>query len=537
MTGSSPRDDGQLACDISTEKGQGLNSMNDFIREHITRILQPFGEHVDDLRKAVDLLQSDLMETDEKANRSKQQLETHTQKLSVLRTDIDKVTAQAAKTQSSLEETIPEQTRLCADLKKTKEKLNSNCAFTEAIDQKATATETKLSETCDIVSQLVKDLAQTDLHIEEKVEPDIRDLREYLGSLNERHEGTVAHLNDTKEFAEKTDADFQAYVKAYGLQKQKDDRRFAHINASLGDYGSMLKDTDARLQSQVDHLKTTITMVKALRSKLDRKSDELDATTALSRQTADLFESWLPDLEHQRETVRRIAGDIDNQDPNETGNLKDQVMKVHKTISNLREKVDSQDAILEQYQGLINDEGARVVTLDKDLKRLGEHVDKLADRVGVEHVPNAGQQAMQKFVSAVKAHSLTAKAKATSAALDEHASHLDKIDNKILGTVGDLDVTKNMLDKTIEALDLVQRKVDDLSAAQDLTQEYWQGLSKGLRETHKSVALENSLLPPKGFPSVTLPVIPKGESRPLTPGGMRRPRTPSGTTRGSLTAR
>ena len=59
-----------IEVEISEEPGKGANLMHTFIQEHIVQTLQPFTDHVDELRKAVDQLASDLSDTDEKANRN-----------------------------------------------------------------------------------------------------------------------------------------------------------------------------------------------------------------------------------------------------------------------------------------------------------------------------------------------------------------------------------------------------------------------------------------------------------------------------------
>merc|ERR1711862_775368 len=69
--------------------------------------------------------------------------------------------------------------------------------------------------------------------------------------------------------------------------------------------------------------------------------------------------------------------------------------------------------------------------------------------------------------------------------------------------------------------------VSKLGLGLDLTQEYWSGLSKGFRDTHKSVAIDNEMLPAKGSHAVTLPAIPSGTmvspGSTLKPPGIRRP--------------
>merc|ERR1711920_657367 len=52
------------------------------------------------------------------------------------------------------------------------------------------------------------------------------------------------------------------------------------------------------------------------------------------------------------------------------------------------------------------------------------------------------------------------------------------------------------------------QQVAKLSGNMDMTQEYWKGLTKGLRETHRSIAVENEMLPHRAT-SMALPALTK----------------------------
>jgi len=60
-----------------------------------------------------------------------------------------------------------------------------------------------------------------------------------------------------------------------------------------------------------------------------------------------------------------------------------------------------------------------------------------------------------------------------------------------------------------------QQDVEKLRSTLDLTQEYWKGLTKGLRQTHRSIAVENEMFSTKGsgysgLPALTKTVSPQG---------------------------
>jgi len=505
--------------------------MNDFVREHITRILQPFGEHVEEIRRAVDQLTADLAETDRKANKNGAELSQHLERLNTLRPDVDKVALQATRTQSTLETTIDDQKVMWTDMKATQVKLDATHELADATESFARNTQQQLTETSTVLTLVQAGLAETDSNIVRKINPEIAELRKMHGDIDMRHECTVAKVSQVKEYAEKTDSDFLAYVKAYGLQKQKDDRRFSHVNASLGDFGNMLKDTDHRLHEQTDQLTTTITMIKALRSKLNGTADDLLGVKASCDETAEIVRSSLPDLEYLKQMVRELSeeeGPPDNSgDVQESANIKAQVLKLAQNFDRFKLLVETHEEVIGSWTDKQSAELLRIEGVEEQCTVMQVQLRRLEDNVGVEHPGSGDMTAVNKMVAAIKSYSLTAKHKKVAEKLDSHGGLLGDLDNRVRGTTNELDSTNITLGRTIEALQACTQQVKDLSAAQELTQEYWQGLSMGLRETHKSVALENSLLPPKGFPNMTLPVIPRGDSRPTTATGTRqRPKTP-----------
>lgn len=525
------RDDGQLNVELSQEPGQGLDTMNNFIREHITRILQPFGEHVDDLRRAVDQMRVDLMDTDERSSKNQQALELQTNLLNQFRSDLDSVTADGLQTRQSLEKSHVEQSTMWNRIHEIQAQLDANCELAVATDIAAKATHNSLTETGELVKQLSTNVAEANDQISH-VKMETRDLVNRLGALDQRHEHTTSQVSQMQAFAVKTDADFQAYMKAYGMQKQKDDRRFQHVTASMADIGDMLKSTDEKVHKQEEHLKTTITMVRAMRAKLDRTADDLQAAGAFGKETADTLHGWIPHLENMKRSLFKMESALAGGNPDEEATIKAQVIRLMEALNKARSLLDTHDDMLRSLGGESDGSASRLSSAERAITGLTEQVLRLEEQVGIEKKESKEEHSnriCRTFMDVVKKNSLIEKQKKLTSDVQAHEEQLGQLETKLLGTLGDLDATKCELRQATEVLGGCMHKVGELTVAQDLTQEYWQGLSKGLRETHKSVALENSLLPPKSLARVTLPVIPRSDVQPVAPGGIRGPsaRAPS----------
>jgi len=84
--------------------------------------------------------------------------------------------------------------------------------------------------------------------------------------------------------------------------------------------------------------------------------------------------------------------------------------------------------------------------------------------------------------------------------------------------------------KMLEAkMNHVVPAVDQLKSGMELTEEYWKGLSHGLRESHKMVAVDHGLIAsqPRGPRGKALPALSK-TPEPMARRDDRRPLTPSG---------
>merc|ERR1712190_243828 len=98
----------------------------------------------------------------------------------------------------------------------------------------------------------------------------------------------------------------------------------------------------------------------------------------------------------------------------------------------------------------------------------------------------------------------------------EIMAKIEVTNNDVFTTSTKLQKTNIELESTgLQVVNLEQAMVatgeqlSKLSGGLDLTQEYWKGLTRGFRETHRSIAVENEMLPQKGLHTTSLPALVK----------------------------
>jgi len=99
------------------------------------------------------------------------------------------------------------------------------------------------------------------------------------------------------------------------------------------------------------------------------------------------------------------------------------------------------------------------------------------------------------FMDVVNQVSIKEKQKQYKDRLDNQESQLDNTNKMLENTNRELHDKMGLRVKTLEAkVNNLVPAVDQLKAGMELTEEYWKGLSHGLRESHKMVAVDKELI-------------------------------------------
>lgn len=499
----------QLELEVSRELGTGEGTMNNFISQHMVSILQPFADHVQELRKAVSSLSSDMQEVQEKTGKNRAEIEQHSGLLAGLQNDFEQLSSRAGKTETALAHTTQEKDALKVALQAAQSMLGTHDLRIIAMEELGNETEKQLQETSLLTDQVRAGLEATDGKIAQCIVPGMSGFKGDLASLDSKHSDTLKLLGQARRDGEQFNADLQSFKRTYHSQHQMDEKTMGHTAQKLAELGSMLKCTDDKVLTQTDQLKTTIAMVKAFKTKLNHAENDLQQISLQGCGTSDILRDHLDKYKALNEVVEKImkacGGDEESK---KRGNVWvavdaiDQMVQAHtEDIKDLRAGDASRgdELVVER---------TRVDDMNGYLAAHQEQISALSDQIGVELAKSAMQVRVE---DRLKTWSIMSKMRCTGERVDSHQSDLRRVGEQLGSMTNQLELTKSELQKTKDRLESTNQQVRDVSSGLELTQEYWRGLSNGFRETHKSVTLENCMLPPaRGSAAVTmLPVISK----------------------------
>merc|ERR1719433_1117195 len=135
----------------------------------------------------------------------------------------------------------------------------------------------------------------------------------------------------------------------------------------------------------------------------------------------------------------------------------------------------------------------------------------------------------KRFQDVVHQVSIKERQKQFKERFDQHAHELERTNSTLADTQKDIQERIGPRMKTMEMnIARITKEVNDLKMGMDLTEEYWKGLSRGFRETHKGVAIDRELVgTPRSGRNTILPALtgtPRSSKMP--PGSARKQLAP-----------
>lgn len=501
---------------------KGELTMMDFIKKHMGEILRPFAEHVDQLHKAVDQLGTDLEATDASVTEAHDQLNRHTKVLGEIRQDLDTTTDRSLKTQAGLEKTNAEKALLEADHTETKLQLGRVNARTIDTVAHMEKLQTQSDETAANLGKVKTGLASTDAHIKNDLEPSMHNHTEELQSLEANQQATAKLLAEVKNYGQNTHEEFNTFVDARERLNRKDQETFDHVHRQMAHLSTMLTETINRLNTHANHLKTTNATVRPMKAQIE---DLINGQQVLQLQHRDTsvqvndIRGILDGCEAEVKQLKQFMG------------ASQQGENVHETISNMGAVLKKHatalgdiNEVVKRHDDMVGGLDRRIPKLERGVAHLETQVKGLQDQVGIEappppamsaapsgggdrELPGAmqGMAALMKFQAAVNTVSIRERLKQYKMRIDNHDRDFESTNSRLQDTKRELEVKGQRVAVLEKELAMTNKLVDELKAGLELTEEYWKGLSGGFRETHKSINIEQALLPPKA--ALTLPVL------------------------------
>jgi len=469
-----------LTCTLSPYGGEAGPSMQRFINEHVTCILQPITEHIQELQDKMQVLTQDLGNTDARVYGYLGKLEAHEKDLHELRTGhadtgeaLRGLRAELAGTgerHAALErhhnETRGDLGRTARSLKTTAASLEQlQHALGQAVEESSSSLKQLREELTAVSGRTARvqesfarlDTAHRDLAdvVRESLTPAIQEAKD-LGGLNARHLEKIAATVDSN---------------------REDHERL------LGD----LRQTDHRLEQDLRGAR------EALESALAAGLTGLRAeAVAASRRTGTLEED-LKALRGEVQVQRKVLKD-------QLRDLEVELSDLSTRLGNLQTASTGAADALEAPQtvgGNVKQQAGTLRHLLEADERRGHHLQSLAGRVaGLEDRTAGLTQRMDISESRLKACEATQREAA--GALDTHRLELDRSHQRQQQMSTSLGGATANLRIVGDQLRSVGHDVARHAMRLDLAHEYIDGMGKGFQDTHRSVLTgQDGLLPPK----------------------------------------
>lgn len=466
--------------------GDGESQMMNFILEHMTNILQPIADHVKELQQQALDLQQATGQLTSRADQADQSFEQHNQRL------VD-CSAGLSQAQTDLE-------RANAGIADAGRKHRTLEIEHNASRECLVRAEEELKTQGNSVGELLRFRKDTDAHLKaiqdklddsatqaEKNRNDIGDLKLFTEGLNDRHLEHMASHQESKKLGSKVDQTLRSFMAA--TDKQNKENSITHVRL------------DDRTKAAEDGLRQMLTQIQAnasqLREKMSTTDDEIRHITskllAIEAQNAE----WQNDLKgHASEQkgpagrMQKIEQELAKFSDAITAGQKDNRRRITE-LSELVAKASSDIGVMDHVQVTHVDHLRRISHRAGDLENNGS---KLAGRVD-------RAEAIVSSLAAAKEDALRR--------LESHAFDLKQKDAQLGKARADLDSTTQRLDGHDSEFGGNAKALAHIGTRLELAFEYFQGMGRGFRDTHrKVVGGEDGMLPPKSGMAKTLPTIP-----------------------------
>jgi len=230
------------------------------------------------------------------------------------------------------------------------------------------------------------------------------------------------------------------------------------------------------------------------------------------------------EIDALNKAIGALKGDFDNRDDGPAINVVEEIKKLKISTGVTNTTLEGVEGQLNSSVALQSDHHKRIILLEQSSHHHTDQLKHLQNTVGVEkkevppppplpvvtepviqkrQVPIAkriireGPEIMKRktFVDVVKSASIKTKQQQYKDRLDDHERTMRETDMKLAETNKELHEKMGLRVKMLEAkMNGVVPDVDQLKAGMELTEEYWKGLSHGLRESHKMVAVDRELI-------------------------------------------
>lgn len=472
----------------------GGDLMQDFVRLHMTSILQPFAEGVRELQAQLEQFASELAQLQEDSCSHASRLDQQEGQLGVFSSGAADASQQLEKLQADLASVKKERNRLegnhemtKAAVGKTKDMLSELAAAVEELQQ-------SVGESSRKIGDVERGLSESETKITEYMEVRLNKQGKVCRDLNERQAEFTRSSQQVRAIAEAAETAVRELTSTC-QQRQRQDaesftgftERLAGVEAQLVSVSSDVQAHASGLQSvdrELQHLKTWTEQLQSVKHLLSQQSEAASSMDAQLRR--------LENVEGQLIAIREDAAASRQEQNNEMNSLE---KRVEGNIADIMRWKDTQKA----HCDLISGAGQRLADLETAQRELE----------GRAATSDAELQALEAWRNSCADEQLAV-----------HASALEAVRADVQRMEMEARKAHSGLQDVGNELGTNKELISKLGARLDLCYEYFNGLGKGLQEAHRQIAGSEGMLPPK--PGSMLPAI--SARKPNTP---RQGTTPS----------
>lgn len=350
------------------------------------------------------------------------------------------------------------------------------------------------------------------------------ELHKHVADVKERVKTNAKLLHLTKCFAEDAKADAKAFEKACAQQRAKDSTVMSLVNRQQREFELTLREQREQVQDLEEHLRTAVAKIQTVHQRceslytmssrcLEHKAEQAQSSVDVRRFPASEVSSDEFGNSDRLRQLEELTEKVDELSKRDDGSgltaivdkLRSEVQRNTNNLNNLLSRNADAKRKLDGHEGRLSACERHIVEDD------GKFI-KLQGFIGMELVNRTREG---QYVDArMKTHSLAAILCGMETKMKVQTSALTKLCERQQFAEDQLFKLEDRVGKNESQLEANTKNIEQLTSGMELTREYWNGLSQGFRDSHRTVAIETSMLPAKGtLTGTTLPLLCGDRSR------------------------
>jgi len=462
--------------------------MTIFVQQHLAEILRPFAAHVAHLQAAASRLRADAEVAQLGIDDHTTELSNHASLFKGLRRDVDATPPQLDALRRELALARVEREALRQEAGRSAEQVRR-------ADEQHRATADSLMELRQevqgvhfTVGKLKTQLAGLEPLVDRTVHAAVESLHGKHDALERAHSATARSLQDAAKFGEDTHKVLRRRGEVHGRKGKEHGTRLDHLDTGAAKLEVFMRNDRELVQGEAAKLEGTKASVARLQNRVDQ---------TLRAQTT--FENWqketTPKVKELLTNVGLVTMKVDNLLVNLGATESKALRRFVDDIAGLEEAVGKQLQALGDLGRNVEGHAQRLQTNEERLETLRDtdgRIRNLADALGRSEEKDRLEKEGREREAEAEKKLVADRLDALSAGL---ASADERLQTQLPPLREGLDAACQRVQGVEQTLSSTGDQVTKLSGSLDLTQEYWKGLTRGFRETHRSVAVDQELIP------------------------------------------